>query len=156
MLGRMLCLCCPLLAWAQFPAVCNAQDSLSTKTCCPDNCGSRGTCVSIHEEVDRSWGLANATIVKILHGLPGWPQDVRYQWPLKIFKRVCSAVRDGEAMTAAIVTSDPFPTKLSSVCRGAPISSWFDRTLCISASRSSSTTSGLWKQLRMGRRRNGQ
>ena len=78
------------LAWAQFPAVCNTQDSLSTKTCCPDNCGSHGTCVSIREEVERSWDLANATIVKILRGLPGWPQDVRYQWPLKIYERVCS------------------------------------------------------------------
>ena len=78
------------LAWAQFPAVCNTQDSLSTKTCCPDNCGSHGSCVSIREEVERSWDSANATIVKILHGLPGWPQDVRYQWPLKIYERVCS------------------------------------------------------------------
>ena len=78
------------LAWAQFPAVCNTQDSLSTKTCCPDNCGSRGTCVSIREEVERSWESANQTIVAKLHGMPGWPQDVRYQWPLKIFERVCS------------------------------------------------------------------
>ena len=46
--------------------------------------------MSIREEVERSWNSANATIVKILHGLPGWPQDVRYQWPLKIFERVCS------------------------------------------------------------------
>ena len=78
------------LAWAQFPAVCNTPDSLSTKTCCPDNCGSHGTCVSIRETVESSWDSANATIVKILHGLSGWPQDVRYQWPLKIFERVCS------------------------------------------------------------------
>ena len=78
------------LAWAQFPAVCNTLSSLSTKTCCPDNCGSRGTCVSIREEIERSWDSANATIVKILRGLPGWPQDVRYQWPLQIFERVCS------------------------------------------------------------------
>ena len=78
------------VVWAQFPAVCNTQDSLSTKTCCPDNCGSRGTCVSIREEVESSWDSANATIVNILHGMPGWPQDVRYQWPLKIFESVCS------------------------------------------------------------------
>ena len=78
------------LAWAQFPAVCNTQDSLSTKTCCPDNCGTRGTCVSIREEVERSWDSANVTIVKILRGIQGLPQDVRYQWPLKIFERVCS------------------------------------------------------------------
>ena len=78
------------LAWAQFPAVCNTPESLSTKTCCPDNCGSHGNCVSIREEVERSWDSANATIVRILHSEPGWPQDVRYQWPLKIFEWVCS------------------------------------------------------------------
>ena len=78
------------LAWTQFPAVCNTQDSLSTKTCCPDNCGSHGTCASIREEVERSWDSANETIVAWLRGMPGWPQDVRYQWPLKIFERVCS------------------------------------------------------------------
>ena len=77
-------------AWAQFPAVCNTPDSLSTKTCCPDNCGTRGACVSIREEVERSWDAANETIVKLLRGMPGWPQDVRYQWPLKIFEKVCT------------------------------------------------------------------
>ena len=86
----MLLLAVLPLAWAQFPAVCNTQDSLSTKTCCPDNCGSHGTCVSIRETVERSWDSANATIVNIIRGFPGWPQDVRYQWPLKIFERVCS------------------------------------------------------------------
>ena len=81
------------LAWAQFPAVCNTQDSLSTKTCCPDNCGTRGTCVSIREEVEKSWNSADQVIVKILRDGPpyaGWPQDVRYQWPLRVFERVCS------------------------------------------------------------------
>ena len=78
------------LSWAQFPAVCNTEDNLSTKTCCPDNCGSHGTCVSVREEVERSWELANQTYVGMLHGMPGWPQDVRYQWPLKIFEMVCS------------------------------------------------------------------
>ena len=89
MITLLLLIALPL-AWAQFPAVCNTQDSLSTKTCCPDNCGSHGACVSIREEVERSWNSANTTIVQILRGLPGWPQDVRYQWPLKIFERVCS------------------------------------------------------------------
>ena len=78
------------MAWAQFPAVCNTQDSLSTKTCCPNNCGSTGTCVSIRKVVERSWKAANATVVKFLKGELGRPQDVRYQWPLKIFERVCS------------------------------------------------------------------
>ena len=78
------------LACAQFPAVCNTQDSLSTKTCCPDNCGTHGTCVSIREEVERSWQSANATIVDTLRGVLGQQQDVRYQWPLNVFERVCS------------------------------------------------------------------
>ena len=78
------------LAWAQFPAVCNTQDSLSNKTCCPGNCGAHGTCVSIREEVERSWESANASVVEALRGMQGYPQDVRYQWPLKIFERVCS------------------------------------------------------------------
>ena len=46
--------------------------------------------MSIREEVERSWAAANATIVKTLHGIPGWPQAIRYQWPLKIFEWVCS------------------------------------------------------------------
>ena len=78
------------LTCAQFPAVCNTEDSLSTKTCCPDNCGSRGNCVNIREEIEKSWESANATIVDILRGRNGWPQDLRYQWPLKIFEKVCS------------------------------------------------------------------
>ena len=78
------------LTCAQFPAVCNTEDSLSTKTCCPDNCGSRGTCENIREEIEEIWESANATIVEILRGSHGWPQDLRYQWPLKIFEKVCS------------------------------------------------------------------
>ena len=80
------------LAWAQFPAVCNTQDSLSTKTCCPDNCGSRGICVSIREEVQRSWNLAAQNIVEVLRDGPpneGWPLDLCYQWPVRVFDRVC-------------------------------------------------------------------
>ena len=83
-------LCTLPLAGAQFPAVCNTQSSLSTKTCCPDNCSTHGTCVSIREEVERSWNSSNETVVSWLRGMQGYPQDVRYQWPLKIFERVCS------------------------------------------------------------------
>ena len=46
--------------------------------------------MSIREEVERSWDSANTTLVNLLHGIPGRPQDVRYQWPLQIFERVCS------------------------------------------------------------------
>ena len=81
------------LTWAQFPAVCNTQDSLITKTCCPNKCGSRGICTSVREEVERSWNLAAQDIVEILRDGPpnaGWPLDLRYQWPVRVFDRVCS------------------------------------------------------------------
>ena len=81
------------LAWAQFPAVCNTPDSLSTKTCCPNDCGTRGTCVDIREKVENSWNSADQVIVTILRDGPRgafWPLDVRYQWPLRVFERVCS------------------------------------------------------------------
>ena len=81
------------LARAQFPAVCNTQDSLRTKTCCPDDCGSRGTCVSIREEAERSWNNAAQGVVEILRDGPpsaSWPLDMRYQLPARVFERVCS------------------------------------------------------------------
>ena len=81
------------LAGAQFPAVCNTQDSLSSKTCCPENCGFHGSCENIHEQVESSWNSAAQDIVEILRDGPpnaGWPQDIRYQWPLKVFDKVCS------------------------------------------------------------------
>ena len=80
------------LAWAQFPAVCNTPGNLSTKTCCPDNCGSHGSCVSIREEVERRWNLADQDIVgAVCNGIPNqdWRKDVRCQWPVMVFNRVC-------------------------------------------------------------------
>ena len=79
------------LAWAQFPAVCNTQDNLDTKRCCPNNCGgsTRGTCASIRESVESSWSSANQDIFRITNSMQGWPQDVRHQWPIRVFEMVC-------------------------------------------------------------------
>ena len=88
----MLLLSAPMV-WGQFPAVCNTPNNLDAKECCPDACSGRGECVNITNEVVRSWDLANQSVVEILReGLPGasWPVDVRYQWPLLIFERVCN------------------------------------------------------------------
>ena len=74
------------LAWAQFPAACNTPDSLSTKTCCPNNCGSHGSCVSIVQNA--SWDDADETIVAIVRFVR--PLDLRYQWPTRVFQKVCS------------------------------------------------------------------
>ena len=75
------------LAWAQFPAVCNTPGSLSTKTCCPDNCGTRGTCVNIAQSVENSWPSSN-TIVRLVCDMT--PPDIRCQWPIRVFEMVCS------------------------------------------------------------------
>ena len=79
------------LAWAQFPAVCNTQDSLSNKRCCPNNCGgsTRGTCVNIRTEIEASWSSAKQAITSITDSKKGWPRDVRHQWPIRVFEMVC-------------------------------------------------------------------
>ena len=77
----------------QFPAVCNTEDSLASKTCCPNNCGgARGDCVDVSDAVTQSWNRADPNIVEFLRNGPpgyGWPMDVRYQWPLRVFQNVC-------------------------------------------------------------------
>ena len=135
------------LAWAQFPAVCNTQDSLSTKTCCPNNCGTTGTCVSIRKVV----ALLNFFKVS-QEGLRMFDTNGLSRY----LREFAPAMKDGEAMTAASVTLHSSPmTSAVSVWRGRPISSWFDGTLRISANRRGSTTSDWWTQLRIRRRRNG-
>ena len=74
------------LAWAQFPAVCNTPDSLSTKTCCPNNCGSHGSCVSIVQ--DASWDDADETVVALVRFVT--PLDHRCEWPTRVFENICS------------------------------------------------------------------
>ena len=76
------------LALAHFPAVCNTQESIDFKTCCPNNCGTRGLCVNIVAEVEYSWDTADQIIVEIVGDV--LPLDVRYLWPIKVFEWVCS------------------------------------------------------------------
>ena len=74
------------LAWVQFPAACNTSDSLSTKTCCPNNCGSHGSCVSIVQ--DASWDDADETVVALVRFVT--PLDHRFEWPTRVFENICS------------------------------------------------------------------
>ena len=87
----VLLLAAPLV-WGQFPAVCNTPDNLNAKECCPNNCGN-GQCRDIRNIVEISWNNSDTRVVeKLLDGARGrnWPIDVRYQWPLLVFERVCS------------------------------------------------------------------
>ena len=80
------------LVWGQFPAVCNTPDNLNAKECCPNNCGNGECSDMIRDSVVRSWINANWSVVRILRDGPNdtnWPRDVRYQWPLLVFNRVC-------------------------------------------------------------------
>ena len=91
----MLLLSVPLV-WGQFPAVCNTPDSLNAKECCPNDCSGRGNCMDITNDVVMSWNSADESVVEILRNGPAndpnesWPLDVRYQWPLRVFERVCN------------------------------------------------------------------
>ena len=79
------------LVWGQFPAVCNTPNNLDDKECCPNSCG-QGNCENIRDTVTRSWNAADSSVVEKLRNGPNnnnWPIDVRYQWPLLVFERVC-------------------------------------------------------------------
>ena len=89
-MGILLLLVVLPLSWAQFPAVCNTRTNLKNKMCCPNNCGTHGTCASIRQGVVGSWSSANTSIVSITNSMPGWPQDVRHQWPTRVFDMVCN------------------------------------------------------------------
>ena len=83
------------LAWAQFPAACNNDASLTSKTCCPDSCSyPNGVCTNITEQVQNAWMVADQTIVGIVcdesRNELDWPLDVRCQWPLRVFEKVCN------------------------------------------------------------------
>ena len=76
------------LAWAQFPAVCNTQESIDSKTCCPNNCNSRGICKDISKKVMDTWPSSNPIVSIVCDNM--MPQDVRCQWPIRVFNKVCS------------------------------------------------------------------
>ena len=82
------------LAWAQFPAVCNNDVSLMSKTCCPNNCfrnESRGMCIDVTTTVMEGWKEENGIVEKVCNrDVDGVPQDVRCQWPIRVFNMVCS------------------------------------------------------------------
>ena len=80
------------LAWAQFPAVCNNDESLTSKRCCPNECFSnvsRGMCIDVTTTVMEGWNEANKIVQKVCN-ISRVPQDVRCQWPIRVFNRVCN------------------------------------------------------------------
>ena len=87
-----------VVVYGQFPAVCNNQEMLNTKTCCPDNCGgpTRGSCVNIAQTVREQWENANTSVVEKLRTAPITEQknraDSRYLWPTVVFENVCECV----------------------------------------------------------------
>ncbi len=86
----------PVAVYSQFPAVCNDQTLLDTKTCCPDNCGgsTRGSCMNITQTVVDQWNNANQSIVDLLKNSFTIPEkntaDSRYRWPTVVFEKVCN------------------------------------------------------------------
>ena len=85
----------PSITYCQFPAICNTQTNLDTKTCCPNGCGgpARGTCKNVAAEVADRYQDANSTVREILHNTPNEPEkgtaDSRYLWPTVVFENVC-------------------------------------------------------------------
>ena len=82
-------------AKGQFPSVCNTQENLDNKICCPNNCNAdrgRGNCTNIEELARRQWGLANRRITTALTStIPNLfgKQDSRVTWPSAVFSQVC-------------------------------------------------------------------
>ena len=85
------------LALAQFPAVCNNDASLASKRCCPNNCfssdidrESRGTCTDVTTTVMKGWNNGNDIVNRVCNrNVAGVRQDVRCQWPIRVFNWVC-------------------------------------------------------------------
>ena len=81
--------------WAQFPAVCNTNESINSKICCPNNCGgiTRGVCTNIKSIAVNMWSLSNPDVIALMlnsTNIPGKEKaDVRYQWPTIVFENVC-------------------------------------------------------------------
>ena len=85
----------PSITYCQFPAICNTQINLDTKTCCPNNCGgsAKGTCKNVTAEVADQYQDANSIVREILRNAPNEPEkgtaDSRYLWPTVVFENVC-------------------------------------------------------------------
>ena len=94
-LSLMLCLVSPWIASAQFPAICNTEQALQSKTCCPNNCGgpTRGTCENITEEAATQSRNADPAVIDILRMAPQEMEkgtaDARFMWPTVVFENVC-------------------------------------------------------------------
>ena len=86
---------CAVVVKSQFPAVCNNAMSISSKTCCPNDCGgaNKGNCTDITAYADETWSRSRPDIVEIIRNstnLPGKGKaDFRYKWPTVVFERVC-------------------------------------------------------------------
>ena len=90
-----LCLLTPSIVSSQFPTVRNTQESLQSKTCCPNECGgpTRGTCRNISSVAATQAQTADQAVINILQAASEEPQkgtaDSRYLWPTVVFERVC-------------------------------------------------------------------
>ena len=82
------------LVSGQFPAACQDNANIVSKTCCPSNCSGHGICTDISGERSVNWALImgyGRTVVdriekaKSVYG----KIDTRYQWPTEVFTRVC-------------------------------------------------------------------
>ena len=82
------------LAWTQFPAVCNNNADLSNKKCCPNECfrnESRGMCIDVTTKVMKGWNEDNEIVGRVCNrDVDDVPQDVRCQWPIRVFNMVCN------------------------------------------------------------------
>ena len=83
----------PRATSAQFPTICNTPESLETKTCCPNNCNGRGSCVNVTELVAAQYEKDNQNVVEILRNAPTvqakGTADARFMWPTVVFENVC-------------------------------------------------------------------
>lgn len=82
--------------YSQFPAVCNTQENLQSKTCCPNVCGgpTRGSCTNFTKEITSQWGKASPDIVNVMRDSPNNPLkgsvDSRFLWPTLVFDTFCN------------------------------------------------------------------
>ena len=83
-----------LSSYCQFPSICNTDNNLNRKVCCPHDCyenKGRGKCTSVVDEVGAQFESADSTITDILCEAPRvhGTIDARYKWPTAVFNQVC-------------------------------------------------------------------